>query len=236
MIENLYLFVLFCTGVLSIALNIRFAEFWFRLVSFTMSVLTIIMISSGIWFLATGGGTDHLTTLFFCIVAASYLIPLILNIKRINFCYFFQGLVSIILLTPTYVNIFSIYAICNIHDVTWGSRPTVVSTEVKQANAKRDVDYKFYRSNILIFWVICNWSISSLLVFLDRRGFAEILFGISIVIAFVTIFKLICCFIHFNYALVKRTGVKKWRKKQNFTKYDFSDRLGKMDEPDSMVD
>ena len=32
-----------------------------------------------------------------------------------------------ILLTPVFVNLIPIYAICNIHDITWGNRPTYVS-------------------------------------------------------------------------------------------------------------
>ena len=34
---------------------------------------------------------------------------------------------SYILLIPTYVNILYIYAIANLHDVTWGNRPTELS-------------------------------------------------------------------------------------------------------------
>ena len=33
-----------------------------------------------------------------------------------------KGCIQFIIMTPTYVNIFITYAICNIHDVTWGSR------------------------------------------------------------------------------------------------------------------
>jgi hypothetical protein len=36
---------------------------------------------------------------------------------------------------PTFINIVSIYSVSNIHDVTWGSRPS--GTE-KKVNSKRD--------------------------------------------------------------------------------------------------
>jgi len=34
----------------------------------------------------------------------------------------FKSLIHFIILTPTYVNVFIIFSMCNIHDVTWGSR------------------------------------------------------------------------------------------------------------------
>ena len=43
-----------------------------------------------------------------------------------------KGYIQFIMMTPTYVNIFIIYAICNIHDVTWGSRAdTLTADEIK---------------------------------------------------------------------------------------------------------
>ena len=33
-----------------------------------------------------------------------------------------KGYLQFMMMMPTYVNIFVIYAICNIHDITWGNR------------------------------------------------------------------------------------------------------------------
>lgn len=35
------------------------------------------------------------------------------------------GLASYILLLPTFINVMQIYAMCNLHDISWGNRPSV---------------------------------------------------------------------------------------------------------------
>lgn len=42
-----------------------------------------------------------------------------------------KGVFHFIFLSPSYVNMFLIYAICNIHDCTWGNRPDQQSDEEK---------------------------------------------------------------------------------------------------------
>ena len=37
---------------------------------------------------------------------------------------------------PCYINIFSLYAFCNLHDVSWGNRPAAANTEQLAKNAK----------------------------------------------------------------------------------------------------
>lgn len=56
--------------------------------------------------------------LFLVVIAASNAFKTIL-----------RGIAQFLFLTPTYVNIFLIYAICNIHDCTWGNRPDQLSKE-----------------------------------------------------------------------------------------------------------
>lgn len=55
---------------------------------------------------------------------ASYLIPMFFNIRRLKLMDFIKGCIYTIYLAPTYVNILTIFSISNIHDVTWGSRPS----------------------------------------------------------------------------------------------------------------
>lgn len=56
-----------------------------------------------------------------------YLVPFIL--RPIDFIHNFKvyiiGLVSYIFLIPTFVNIMTIYSMCNLHDVSWGNRPSI---------------------------------------------------------------------------------------------------------------
>ena len=72
------------------------------------------------------------------------------------------GLVSYIVLIPMFVNVFSIYSFSNLHDVSWGNRPstTGVGTEAFSANVaiqkKTEESYMTFRANVLFIWIACN--------------------------------------------------------------------------------
>lgn len=45
-----------------------------------------------------------------------------------NFMNYTIGLISYLFMMPTFINIMQIYAMCNLHDISWGNRPTQGST------------------------------------------------------------------------------------------------------------
>ena len=63
-----------------------------------------------------------------------------------------KGIMHYLFLTPTYVNIFLIYSICNIHDCTWGNRPDLLTMEEKL----RIEEFEEFRTRWIIIWVLCN--------------------------------------------------------------------------------
>ncbi|OMJ76463.1 hypothetical protein SteCoe_24170 [Stentor coeruleus] len=63
-----------------------------------------------------------------------------------------KGVFHYLFLTPTYVNIFLIYSICNIHDCTWGNRPDLLTQEEKN----RIEEFEEFRTRWIIIWVLCN--------------------------------------------------------------------------------
>lgn len=96
------------------------------------------------------------------IMLGTYLLPIILrpvdfvkNIGRYTF-----GLISYLLLIPMYLNVFTIYAICNLHDVSWGNRPTGTGTEAFTAaeseQKKAKEGYLAFRTKMLVFWLVCQ--------------------------------------------------------------------------------
>ena len=44
------------------------------------------------------------------------------------------GLFSYLLLMPMFINVFTIYAMANLHDVSWGNRPASTGTEAFSHN------------------------------------------------------------------------------------------------------
>ena len=63
-------------------------------------------------------------------------------------------------MSPTYIVIFAMYSVLNVHDVSWGSRPASGTKEddVEQVrfNKKREIQYTNYRANFFMLWVVLN--------------------------------------------------------------------------------
>ena len=63
-----------------------------------------------------------------------------------------KGAFHYVFLIPTYINIFMIYSICNIHDCTWGNRPDSLSHEEKE----RLEEFEEFRTRWAVIWGISN--------------------------------------------------------------------------------
>ena len=63
----------------------------------------------------------------------SFMFPVVLHFFDIRFCRFIWGAIWLLFMTPTFINVFVIYAIANLHDISWGNRP---SGSGKAANVK----------------------------------------------------------------------------------------------------
>jgi chitin synthase len=115
--------------------------------------------------------------------------------------------IQYLLLTPTYINILNVYAFCNTHDITWGTKgddkaeklPSAVlkadgkidvsiptdagdldsqyeaemkrfaekAVEVKKepsASEKQEDYYKGFRSAVVLFWMLCNFSLCAVVL------------------------------------------------------------------------
>ena len=64
----------------------------------------------------------------------------------------FKGIFHYIFFIPTYMNIFIIYSICNIHDCTWGNRPDKLNSEEKE----KLEDFEEFRTKWAVVWALCN--------------------------------------------------------------------------------
>ena len=60
------------------------------------------------------------------------------------------------------MNVLQIYSICNLHDVSWGNRPSVnqgtnMLSHHAEKQAKLKENYKVFRGHFLIFWILANY-------------------------------------------------------------------------------
>ena len=63
------------------------------------------------------------------IMLCVFLFPFVLRPKDVLFnCKgYFVGVTVYILMLPAFISVMSIYAMCNLHDLSWGNRPSVSS-------------------------------------------------------------------------------------------------------------
>ena len=71
-----------------------------------------------------------------------------------------MGFISYMLMMPVFTNVLQIYAMCNLHDVSWGNRPTSTGAEAFAAKRaeqeKLTNDYKVFRTNFVLCWLAAN--------------------------------------------------------------------------------
>lgn len=147
-----------------------------------MGIFTLLMIASiGIYFdedtfASVGVG-------FILLIIAVYIVPLFLHMKTLSVADFLKGIVYLLFMTPTYINIMSVYAVSNIHDVSWGSRPAgAVSSAVSQKEANMTAEYQDFRSKFLIIWIVANNAVGFVVVILSRDDQNLYLFAIGAVL------------------------------------------------------
>lgn len=104
---------------------------------------------------------------------------------------FILGAIYATYLSPTYINILTIYAIANIHDVSWGSRPTEHNALLQAVERRKTSMYKNFRANFLIFWLIINVAVGAAIVYLAREGDVDIIFYLGAFLLLVMLFKII---------------------------------------------
>lgn len=110
------------------------------------------------------------------------------------------------------MNLFTIYAISNIHDVTWGSRPTEEKQQdaFKAVERKKGIEYRDYRSRFLVFWCICNLVVGYYLVYLYTNGNQSIIFNIGAFLTSVILFRIFFSTVHYIKAKWDKFNVKQY--------------------------
>lgn len=94
-------------------------------------------------------------------VIASYTIIIILSWETATI---FKNVFHYLFLVPTYIHIFLIYSICNVHDCTWGNRPDTLSDEEKS----RLEEFEDFRSRWAIIWALSNSGFAYFICWLDE--------------------------------------------------------------------
>ncbi|GAB7350007.1 hypothetical protein MBLNU459_g0683t1 [Dothideomycetes sp. NU459] len=76
-------------------------------------------------------------------MASTYVLYFVVSFLFLDPWHMFTSFIQYLLLTPTYINILNVYAFCNTHDITWGTKgddkPEKLPTAVTKPGGKVDV-------------------------------------------------------------------------------------------------
>lgn len=69
-------------------------------------------------------------------LASTYLLWFIVSFLFFDPWHMFTSFIQYLFLTPTYINILNVYAFCNTHDITWGTKGDDKAEKLPSANLK----------------------------------------------------------------------------------------------------
>jgi len=168
LIENIYLVNLVIIVVFCVSVRIEYVERYFLGLAVVLGGFMIFMIVS-MFYYTVSSTINILSFIFIGVIVFSYIIPLVTHFNTLKPVDFLKGVVYSVMLTPTFINIIVVYAICNIHDVSWGSRPSgAQATKVSRREAKMEASYKNYRAWFLLVWLVLNIACGYLVVRIAR--------------------------------------------------------------------
>ena len=180
------------------------------------------------------------------IMLSVYLVPIVMRPIDFleNFRGYMLGLISYLCLIPMFTNVFQIYAMSNLHDISWGNRPsTTTGTEAFSSKAavqaKTSDDYKTFRANFLFLWLCCNGAYFLVVLAIGNSGSKTVVndgnMGLleyfSLYLAFIVVFRVTFAIMHtckwrWRYAFNKKYKITEYNLEQNFKELKRSAKTG----------
>ncbi|CAI2380186.1 unnamed protein product [Moneuplotes crassus] len=199
--ENIYLIFLFIVLMLSIAIKVRNAELGFKLCAILMGSFSLFMVYCAIMF-AIKKEENIIPVCLIAFFTFSFLIPLILNFWNLYISDTLKGILYGFYLLPTYINIFTIFAMANIHEVASetvsGSltKDKELDAKVREAAKEKYEGYQYFRSLFLMGWLCVNFGVGAVITGFDRNDEKWFISYLGFVLAGVISFKLAFSGVH----------------------------------------
>ena len=125
-----------------------------------------------------------------------------------NFRGYALGFGAYLIMLPGFINVMNLYSMCNLHDLSWGNRPstsggTNAFTDAQKKQAELKKEYEMYRVKFLMFWICGNaayiiivksWMQSSSDI--KNDGEIDFLVGFAFVVAYLALFRLFSALFH----------------------------------------
>jgi len=156
---NFYSMMIAFVLILSLGVQPNKVEEIFK---FVAGIFALYMMAS-VYFIINFAMTETFEPMVLYVVMTTVLCFSVVPLLHCQVCLILRNIIHFLLMTPSYVNIFIIYAMCNTNDCTWGNRPDKPSREETQ---KRD-DFERFRTVWLIVWALSNAIFGYFLNFLE---------------------------------------------------------------------
>ena len=143
----IYISLLILLVVISLSVKPKRVEDLYKAIVTALAVYELYIVAIAIGYLMNDN--QSLVSEGIGLTALGFGLIVVLNCQMLTVA---SGALHYILLIPTYINIFMIYSICNVHDCTWGNRPDALNSDEKQ----RLEEFEEFRARWVVIWVFCN--------------------------------------------------------------------------------
>ena len=106
--------------------------------------------------------------LFVASTLVSFVFPIFMHIGNIRLFRFIFGSLAMTFLTPTFINVFVLYAIANLHDISWGNRPKNAGISAKEQDHKDK--FEIFRFKVLFWWLLANIAFAYCVIQISSTG------------------------------------------------------------------
>ena len=170
-----YISLLIATLVLSLGSKIKDVKFAFQVISifFSLYMGLFLVLLIKLFF----ESWDKPVVMAPVIVTViGFLLILIINNATFGVL---TGVIQFLMATPVYINIFTIYAITNIHDVSWGNR----ASELTQQERDMMEENEKFRTGWTLLWAFVNYFFAYILDAADESdsSYANYIYAVGIV-------------------------------------------------------
>ena len=194
----MYIGLLGVTFILSMGVKPKYAEKLYIAIAFVYALYMLLMMTFMVYFAFLIEVKDYFVMIVFGIVFVVFFLVSLLNWEMWE-C--FKGFFHFLVLTPSYVNIFLMYAICNIHDVSWGSR----NVRLTQDEIDQKENFELFRTKWCIIWVLSNCIFAYFFNKLDQEGGRGYINTISVVVLALVLVRFMGSFIFWTLSLCNKT-------------------------------
>ena len=150
-----YVILLVILFIISLGVKPRRVEDFYKVICYLLGLYQFYFTILVIKFISEESGGNYILIAALATVG-SFALIVVINCQIITVL---KGALHYIFMSASYVNIFLIYSICNIHDCTWGNRPDALSAEEKE----RLEEFEEFRTKWAIIWVLCNSGLAYLI-------------------------------------------------------------------------